>query len=113
MNAVGNMDTLINLETFIQVKDTATGQLTKTHSTFLVTWAQVMEKAVSEVEKTQQITSLDEKIFRIRYEALITQKMRIYVPGTDRYYDITGIAMEGRKRYLLLSGRSTNVNAVA
>jgi SPP1 family predicted phage head-tail adaptor len=110
---VGKMDILINIENATQVKNSTTGEMSMSWSTWLATWAEVIEKQSLEGEKAQQLTSTDEKIFRIRYEANITQKMRIYDPELARYYDILGIAMEGRKRYLLLTARSHNINAPA
>lgn len=110
---VGKMDMVINIETPSEVKNSVTGEYTKTWSTWLVTWGEIMPKTSNEATKTDQITSIDEQTFRIRYESSITTRMRLYIPELARYYDILGISMEGRKKYLLLSARSNNVNAVA
>ena len=111
--AIGKMDTVIIIEFATEVKSITTGQITQSWSTFLQTWGEILPKSSTEGEKAQQISSMEEQMFRIRYESSITTKMRIYVPDLARYYDILGISMEGRKRYLLLTAKSTNVNAPA
>lgn len=108
---VGKLDTVIELQQATEVKSSVTGQKTSTWSTLHTAYAEVIYKSSGEGEKNEQITPTNEKTFRIRYIPGITQKMRIHDPEQDQYYNITGIAAEGRKSYLLLTGSSINVNA--
>lgn len=105
------MDILITLQTATEVKSAVTGQVSVSWSDWNTAFAEVISKSNTEGEKINQVTSNDERLFRIRYIPGCTQKMRIYEPEMDRYYSITGIQAEGRKNYLLITARSLNVNA--
>lgn len=109
--ALGKLDTLIVIQAATFARNSTTGQMAPTYSTFESVWAEKVNKQSLENELTQQITSDDVEVFRIRYISGVTKKMRIYDAELARYYDITGISMEGRKRYLLITAKSVNVNA--
>ena len=110
---IGKMDTLILLESATESKSAVTGQVVLTWMITETLWAEVIEKSSGESEKLSQITSTDEKIFRVRYVSGVTAKMRVHVPELNRYYDITGITHEGRKHFLLIHARTHNVSAPA
>lgn len=111
--AVGKMDILIQIQSATATRSTTTGQLVESWSALHSLWAEEMTKQSAENQKSSQLSSLEERTFRIRYISGITSKMRIYDAELARYYEITGIAPEGRKRYLLLTARSFNVNSPA
>lgn len=108
---VGKLDILISILNLTFSQDSASGQKVATTATFANCWAEKVNKQSVEGLKTEQESSIDEEVFRIRYIAGITKKMRLYDVELARTYDITGISMEGRKRYLLLTARSHNVNS--
>jgi len=111
--SVGAKDILITLQQATESKSTTTGQLTVSWSDWNTAFAEVISKSFTEGEKTNQVTNIDERIFRIRYMPGVTTKMRIYDAETERYYSIIGISPEGRKKELLLTAKSLNINAPA
>lgn len=111
--AVGKMDILITLQQATESKSATTGQMVTTWSDWNTAFAELVTVKASEGEKALQLTSMDDRIFRIRYISGVTSKMRIYEPEMGRYYSITGIMPEGRKNYLVLHARSLNINSPA
>lgn len=107
---IGKMDILITIENPTFTQDATTGQMVPGYVTWERAWAEKINKQTIEGEKTSQISSVDEEIFRIRYIPGLTKKMSIYDVELSRYYDITGISMEGRKAFLVITAKSFNVN---
>lgn len=110
---IGKMDILITIQQATTSQEITTGGFTKTWSDLHTVWAEKIYKTSGEGEKSQQISSINEVQFRIRYQDDITQKMRIYDPELEVYYDIIGITMEGRRRFLILTAKSHNVEAMS
>lgn len=107
---VGKMDILLNIEMATEARSGTTGQLAETWSTWNTVFAEIVTARPSEGEKINQVTATDERVFRIRYIAGVSTKMRLHDPEMDRYYAIKGITAEGRKNYLLITAKSLNVN---
>ncbi len=107
------MDTLITLQSATESKSATTGQMVQSWADWMSVWAEVVSGAQGENEKSSQTTSSDQRDMRIRYVEGVTVKMRVYDPDLERYYEIKGITPEGRKAYLVLHCRSTNINSPA
>jgi SPP1 family predicted phage head-tail adaptor len=71
-----------------------------TWSTYSSCWAQIVPESESEVVANNQVYNKNVVTWRIRYDSGITENMRIYFDGN--YYDITGIQVEGRNKFLIL-----------
>jgi len=73
----------------------ATGQAVPSWSTFREVWAEVRQRPGKETFDADQIVAKTDTVFRIRYLAGLTRKMRVSYGGD--YYDIHAIAEIGFK----------------
>lgn len=95
----GKLDRRITLRT-ASVSTDAFGQSVRTYSDLGKVWAKVDFRTVKEDEETSKLTSINKVRFTIRYRSDVDAKTKILWNGDT--YEIEGISLEGRERYLIL-----------
>lgn len=90
---IGKLDRPITIETPILATDSY-GQKIKTFALFATTRANVKLGSEKEDFNSEQFTSVNETIFKIRYRPGVNTSMRIVYNGNN--YDILGIKELGR-----------------
>lgn len=95
----GNLDRRIVIESATLVQN-AYGEKAETWSTLYTCWGERLFSGGSESLENNQVVSMSNITYRIRYKSTITEQMRIK-DGTGYYY-ITNIEEEGRRKYMLL-----------
>ena len=96
----GKLDTKITIEKPTQAADAYNEPVTSGWTTHATAQAEKIFKSVDEVGEASQVVAVQMILWRIRYQAGITEKMRIN-DGTDKYY-IMGIETVGRVRELMI-----------
>lgn len=98
----GDMDRQIVIESATETQN-GIGEPVATWSTFATVWAQVMPLRGSEYVAAQAINTEIDTIFRVRWLAGVTTKMRVSYGA--QYYDIQYLAEIGRRVGLDLLAR--------
>lgn len=83
------------------VTQTATGEPSRSWSSFLTCWAQVEESSGGETITADTPTVTHELLFTVRYRSTITELLRILYNGKN--YQITHIEEIERRNYLKIT----------
>lgn len=102
----GQLDRRITLES-ASVSTDAFGEAVRTYSTLAQVWAKVEYKGIpKEGEDTEKLTSVNKVRFTIRYRSDVDATNKISWKGNS--YEIEGVSLEGRERYLVIDTRLTD-----
>ena len=100
MNTLGDFYNYLTIQSYV-TSDSAYGDNDEySWITYTNCFAEVVPESESEGVKNNQIENTNRVTWRIRYNSGITENMRILFDGN--YYDITGIQIEGRQKFLKL-----------
>lgn len=105
----GSMDRRIDIQTATRSQD-ASGQEIETWSVLVTIWAERKDMRASERFAAEQRLAVRTCIFRIRWRAGLTERMRV-VDG-ETTYDVTGIAGDNRAGWCELACEAINPEAV-
>jgi len=89
------MDRRITIQAPIETLDEYNANETTGWTDFYPAWSEVKEEKGRENFESDQITPVRNTIFKVRYKAGITEKMRVLY--NTRYYDIQSITEPNRK----------------
>ena len=95
----GKLDRRITLRS-ASVSTDSFGQAVRTYSDLGNVWAKVDYRTVKECEETSRLTSVNKVRFTIRYRSDVDATTKISWDGNT--YEIEGVSLEGRERYLIL-----------
>ena len=83
------------------------GEQTRQYTTLAQVWAKVEYKGTpKEGEDTEKLTSINKVRFTIRYRSDVDATNKISWNGNS--YEIEGVSLEGRERYLIIDTRLTD-----
>ena len=82
------------------------GQAVRTYSTLAQVWAKVEYKGPNEGNEASKLTSVNKVRFTIRYRSDVDATVKISWGG--KTYEIEGVSLEGRERYLIIDTRLTD-----
>lgn len=79
------------------------GQAVRTYSDLGKVWAKVDYTSVSEGNEANKLTSVNKVRFTIRYRSDVDATNKVSWDG--KTYEVEGVNLEGRERYLVLETR--------
>lgn len=95
------------IETLGGVEQSSFGEKTRQYTTLAQVWAKVEYRGIpKEGEDTEKLTSVNKVRFTIRYRSDIDATTKISWKGNT--YEVEGVSLEGRERYLILDTRLTD-----
>jgi SPP1 family predicted phage head-tail adaptor len=97
---LGDLYNYITFERYILSDSDYGDNDTYSWSTYASCFAEIIPESESEIIANNQIVNRNIVSWRVRYDSNITENMRIYFDSN--YYDITGIKVEGRNKFLIL-----------
>jgi SPP1 family predicted phage head-tail adaptor len=101
----GQLDRRITLQS-ASVSTDGFGQAVRTYSTLAQVWAKVEYKGTNEGNEASKLTSVNKVRFTIRYRSDVDATVKISWGGNT--YEIEGVNLEGRERYLIMDTRLTD-----
>ena len=101
----GQLDRRITLQS-ASVSTDGFGQAVRTYSTLAQVWAKVEYKGTNEGNEASKLTSVNKVRFTIRYRSDVDATVKISWGG--KTYEIEGVSLEGRERYLIIDTRLTD-----
>lgn len=103
---IGKMDVFLTIEEPTETRHATTSEVVTAWSTFGTAWAEKVSdqktfgpQSKEEFEAGQQVAKLRSN-FKVRYQAGITEKMRLV--RSSEYHYITGIEEIDRRKFLIL-----------
>lgn len=106
---IGTLDRRVTIESATTTQD-ASGQPVETWTTFATVWAARKDVRGRERFDAAQRLAVRTAVYRIRWIAGLSEKMRIVDAGAT--YDVTGIAEDYRQGWAELSAEVVNPAAV-
>jgi SPP1 family predicted phage head-tail adaptor len=100
--ALGDFYNYLTIEQYTASDSSYGDDDTYTWSTYASCWAERLQELPTEGIYRDQPALKNMVSWRVRYDSGITEMMRIYFDGL--YYQITGIEVEGRRKFLKLRG---------
>jgi SPP1 family predicted phage head-tail adaptor len=102
----GKLDRRVTLQS-ASVSTDGFGQSVRTYGTLAQVWAKVEYRGVpKEGEDGEKLASVNKVRFTIRYRSDVDATTKI--SWDSKSYEIEGVSLEGRERYLILDTRLTD-----